>query len=95
MNEYYNHWLPKLLRVAGVTIGKNIFYSVKKTQVPERLRRHEKEHVKQYEQNGIIKFLFCYFFEYIKNLIKYKSHRKAYLNISFEIAARKAEQVEA
>ena len=92
--EKYNHWLPKFLRVAGVTIGKNIYYKNRKKLVSIKLRRHEKEHVKQYQQNGLIKFLFCYFFEYIKNLIKYRSHKKAYLNISFEIAARKAEQME-
>jgi len=91
--EKYKHWLPRLLGVAGVTIGKNIYYRYHKELVPERLRRHEKEHVKQYQQNGIIKFLFCYFFEYIKNLIKYRSHKKAYLNISYEIEARKAEKM--
>jgi len=90
--EKYNHWLPKLLRVAGVTIGKNIYYKNSKNLVSIKLRRHEKEHVKQYRQNGLIKFLFCYFYEYIKNLIKYRSHKKAYLNISYEIEARKAEK---
>ena len=92
MKEHYNHWLPKLLKVNAITLNQHVFYTDIKARVSDRLRRHEKKHVMQYKRDGIIKFLSRYFYEYLKNRIKGMSHGKAYLNISYEIEARKAEK---
>jgi len=92
IKEYYNSILPKFLKVNGITIGNRIFYSESKENVSTRLRIHEKEHVKQYAKEGILCFLIRYFYEYILNRFKGMKHQDAYLNISYEIKARKAEE---
>ena len=89
MIEHYNHWLPKLIKVNAITLGRHIFYAEQK--VSDRLRKHEEEHVLQYLEDGIIPFLICYFYEYIKNRSQGMSHYKAYKNISYEVEARNAE----
>ena len=92
MIEHYNHWLPKLMKVNGVTLNQHVFYTEGKSEASDRLRRHEKEHTKQYKRDGIAKFLLRYFYEYLKNRLQGMDHGKAYLNISYEIEAREAEK---
>ena len=89
--EKYNHLIPKLLKVSAIVLFKKIYYAMPKEKVSDRLRRHEEEHVRQQEKEGAIRFKLKYFAEYIKNLIKYRNHNQAYLNISYESEARKAE----
>lgn len=91
IKEHYNHWFPKLINARGVTIYNHIFYSLPEELVYTRLRRHEMEHVKQYKRDGFFRFLLRYFYEYFINRFKGMSHYEAYLNISYEIEARKAE----
>ena len=90
LKEHYNHWLPKLIRVNAVTLGQHVFYTEKKLEVSDRLRRHEKEHTKQYKRDGIAKFLLRYFYEYLKGRLKGMNHDEAYLNISYEIEERES-----
>ena len=87
----YNHWLPKLIKVNAIVINKTIYFAMEKEEVTDRLLKHEKEHIKQQNEEGIL-FYPKYFLEYLKNLLKYKNHNKAYWYISYEIKARKAEE---
>ena len=86
VDNHYNHWLPKLLNVNGVTIGHHIYYQ--RTNIPDWLRRHEETHVRQYQVYGIFGFLFIYFYEYLRGRLKGLSHFEAYQDITFEIEAR-------
>jgi len=87
----YNHWLPKLLNVNAIVINRTIYFAMAADKVSDRLMQHEKEHVRQ-QQKEVFLFYPKYFKEYIKNLIKYKNHNKAYRYISYEVEARKAEK---
>lgn len=89
VKEKFNHWLPVILKTHGVTIGRTIFYI--NSNPPQVLRKHELKHVDQYEKRGIVKFLFLYIAEYCVGRFRGLNHQQAYLNISFEIEARKAE----
>jgi hypothetical protein len=60
------------------------------TGIPSDLRKHELWHLQQ--QNGVpyVVFLAKYLYKYAYNrLVKKMNHRDAYLNISYEIEARK------
>ncbi|MCM1489586.1 MAG: hypothetical protein NC095_01980 [Muribaculum sp.] len=45
---------------------------------------HEMIHTAQQKELLFIPFYLLYFIEYLLRLIQYRSHQKAYLNISFE-----------
>ena len=95
--------LTKLISVHGITIGKHIF--IKPTllslnrnnlpKLPEDLIAHEITHVLQYRREGFLKFLYKYLADFWRNLRAKKkwdsaSRHKAYLEIPFEIEARRA-----
>jgi hypothetical protein len=93
----YNHWLPKLLTklipgqiVNAIVLFKRVYFLKEKSQVDEKLIRHEKKHIDQQEKDGL-KFYLIYFVEYLANRSKGMSHFESYKNISYEIEARKAE----
>ena len=56
------------------------------------LLEHEFEHLRQWRCYGPIVFTFRYLFEYLRGRLTGQSHQSAYLNISFEKAARVAAQ---
>ena len=56
------------------------------------LINHEKIHLKQQLELLILAFYIAYLFHYVINLIIYKNHHKAYLNIVFEKEAFKNEE---
>ena len=94
----YNHWIPKMLtkiipkiRINAIVLFGTIYFAESEDQVDERLYQHELKHVEQQNNEGIL-FYFRYFYEYLKNRLKGMSHGKAYLLISYEIEARKAEK---
>ena len=87
----YNHWLPKLLNVNAIVLFQTIYYAMPKEKVSNRLRRHEEKHVKQQEEEGFFWFLINYISEFLINYVRYFSFREAYLNISYEVEARRAE----
>lgn len=91
MKEHYNHWLPRLFKANAIVFGSHIFYDHDNPSV--FLRRHEREHVRQYQEHGFFGFLFRYLLEYASGRLYGLDHRKAYLQISFEVKARKAETV--
>ena len=91
MIEHYNHFLPRWTKVSAVTLGRHVFYVMDSSRVTSRLRKHEYVHVLQYQSNGLIKFLYLYFKEYLHYRFKGYKHYDAYYQISFEVEARKQE----
>jgi len=70
---------------AAIVFGHTIYlHNISRQQFfnDERLMKHELCHVKQYEENGFVGFLFKYLLESI---------RHGYTNNRFEVEARKAE----
>jgi hypothetical protein len=80
--------------VDGMTFGRHVFLNPAHFN-NERLIRHEQAHVDQYARDGIVRFLARYIWEYACGLIEHCNHRDAYLNISYEVEARKKELKEA
>ena len=74
---------------AAITLPWGVFYNPARP-LNERVVLHESKHIEQIKRLGVLKFYLSYLFEYVKNLLKYRSHKLAYRNISFEIEARKA-----
>ncbi len=75
----------------GMTLGRVIL--VLRDDDPSGRRTllaHELVHVEQYAQLGTTRFLWRYLGEYARNLWRLRSHRRAYLAISFEAEARAA-----
>ncbi len=68
---------------SAITLFPFILFD-KKIKLTRRLVQHEKIHVQQQLELLIIPFYILYLSEYFYNLIRYKSSRKAYFNISFE-----------
>jgi hypothetical protein len=74
-------------RVGAITVYPFIFYKDKK---PKRfVRKHELEHVRQVEKEGIIRFSLKYCLEYFNNRFKGMNSREAYRKISYERSARR------
>lgn len=80
-------WLPT--DADAITFGRHVFF--RETYPSERLVRHEAEHVKQYKEHGVVRFLFIYLRDYVSGRLIGLSHRDAYRNIRFEVLAREAE----
>jgi hypothetical protein len=93
VKEYYEHWLPPILGAYAVTIGNSIYYQMQKHAIWTKLRKHEMKHVEQYNKYTVVGFLIIYLFWYVVGRLKGKDHHQAYLDIPFEIEARKAEGV--
>ncbi len=96
----FDHWLPKRLKVAAITIYPWIFYTKEKRFLSARIRIHEREHISQVEDmstawggslQGIPLFYLSYFLYYLAGLIRYRSHNEAYWFIPYEIESRDSE----
>jgi len=53
------------------------------------LLAHELVHVRQFAELGPVRFLTRYVGSYLQNLRRLRNHRQAYLEIPFEIEARR------
>lgn len=84
VKEKYDHWFARFMRASAVTIGHTVYYALPEAKVTERLRRHERIHVRQYAQLGTLGFLLRYLGEYLNGRLKGKDHKAAYLAISYE-----------
>lgn len=84
--HHANHWLPRLIRVNAITIGRNVYWN---GPIHPRLLPHELAHVRQYDRLGLVRFLACYLWEYLLGRLKLMGHDAAYRNISFEREARR------
>lgn len=98
----FTAFLVKFIKIEGITIGRRVFIkpqnvtlnSRSKPKLPEILAAHEIAHVLQYQRLGLFRFLSKYLRDYYKNLrSKNKwdlaARHEAYLEIPFEIEARK------
>lgn len=65
------------------TIGRHVFIR-KGHRTDQNLLNHEAVHVFQYDRDGIVNFISSYIYQYVTNLIKYRSHKKAYHQIGYE-----------
>jgi hypothetical protein len=94
--------LTALISVHGITFGRRIFITSgllsfnqnNLLKLPEDLAAHEITHVLQYRREGFIKFFYKYLTSFWRNLQKRKqwdavSRQNAYLEIPFEIEARR------
>lgn len=73
----------------GMTIGRFIFLRGDKIlDGPNTLLAHELVHVRQFFEQGPVRFIYRYLSDYLTNLIRLKNHHQAYLQIPFEIEAR-------
>jgi hypothetical protein len=81
--------------ISGVTafaLKPFIFIKDQELQNDEVLLNHEYTHILQQQELGILKFLFLYFYYYLRNVFKYKDSEKAYYMIPFEIEAYASEK---
>jgi hypothetical protein len=90
----YPWWLrPFLARdVIAITLGRRIYVREAMASASfERLLRHELAHVRQVQRLGLIRFLWRYMAEFLRNWVRLRNASAAYAAISFEIEARAAE----
>lgn len=86
----YNFPLPK--GYLAITLGHYICFRCSKEELHNRRDgmakiAHELVHFNQIQEAGLIKFYSKYLWDYIKNLIKYRNHKEAYMNIPYEVEA--------
>ena len=72
------------MRVSGMALFPFILINKKAFKNNRQIMQHEIIHLKQQLELLILPFYFFYVLNYLLNLIKYKNHNKAYLNIVFE-----------
>ena len=84
-------WMrPFLVRgVDALTLGRRVW--VRAGAHSDALLKHELAHVRQMRELGLIRFLWRYFGEYLRNRLAGMSSHDAYRNISFEREAFAAE----
>ena len=86
---FNNSKIPKLLsifiNIRAITIGPLIFC---RDEIDDACLRHELVHVAQYKECLYIGFLPIYIMDWIKEMIRSRSSRTAYLAIRMEREAR-------
>jgi hypothetical protein len=90
---------PRLMRrfwvqgISAMTIRNRIFIDPEAMTArhgPGILLVHELIHVRQWEQLGVVRFLWRYLTAYLHGRMKGMGHRSAYLAIPLEVEARAA-----
>lgn len=79
------------LKVSGLTLYPFIILSKPELKADVVTIRHERIHIRQAEELLVIPFYILYLFNYLINLIIYRNHNKAYMNICFEREAYRFE----
>lgn len=90
MKMHYNSLLfklPLLRNYEAIVLGRHCHTRYSMEEFPIYLLVHELIHQKQMDRHGVILFYIIYIKDYIKNLIKYRNHNAAYMNIPFEVEA--------
>ncbi len=72
------------LRVAGMALFPFILVGKKHYRHDQVLINHEQIHLAQQLEMLILPFYFFYLLNYFVNLIRYREHHSAYINIFFE-----------
>lgn len=80
------------LNVAGMALFPFILVGERHYKYDKVLINHEKIHLIQQLETLIIPFYILYLMNYFLNLLKYKEHHTAYMNMYFEREAYKHEQ---
>jgi len=83
--------LPLLRHYSAICVGRVIWFKEARSRVNEALLRHELIHQEQMDRHGLVSFYLIYLFDYFRNLIRFQNHRRAYLEIPFEVEARRGE----
>ena len=68
----------------GITLFPFIILKEKELKRDEILINHEKIHLQQQKELGVVFFFIFYGLEYVYRLFQFKNHFDAYQNISFE-----------
>jgi hypothetical protein len=87
----YPWWLRPFLhrRTIAITLGRRIYVAA--GHATDALLRHELVHVRQAGELGVLRFLWRYVAEYVRNRRRGMTHYDAYRAISFEAEAFAAE----
>ena len=87
----YPWWLRPFLHrnTIAITLGRRIYIAAE--HVSDALLRHELVHVRQAGELGVVRFLWRYVAEYLRNRRRGMTHDAAYRAISFEAEAFAAE----
>ncbi|MCA1555488.1 MAG: DUF4157 domain-containing protein [Acidobacteria bacterium] len=101
---FLSHNLTRILRIGAITIGRHVFVSQIFLERDERgrlmirggLLAHEATHVRQFQQTGLLPFIYHYLREYLTFLFRSgkfnaAARQKAYKQITREREARKVE----
>ena len=72
------------LRNSAIALFPFILFKDEASKKDAVLLNHEKIHLRQQIELLIIPFYIIYLINYILNLVKYRNHFKAYMNIAFE-----------
>jgi hypothetical protein len=78
----FKYW--PLKKYSAITWPTSVWFATSREETDPEIIRHEEVHLHQIKRLGIFRFYGTYLKEYAVNLIKYRSHDKAYRNISFE-----------
>jgi len=86
IRRVYNHWIPQLLNVDGITLYPFILFSggpqyLKRQSWGRDLYKHEWIHVEQYRRDGVFKFAVKYLWYqitkgYEKNPYEVEAYRR-------------------
>ncbi|MCJ8210620.1 hypothetical protein MUY27_12955 [Mucilaginibacter sp. RS28] len=76
--------VARFLKVDGMALFPVILVRSKELLKDDVLIRHESIHLLQEAELLVVPFYLLYAFNYLVNLIRFKNHHKAYLNICFE-----------
>lgn len=79
------------MRVAGMALFPFILVKNAASKHDTVLINHEKIHLRQQSELLVLPFYILYLINYLINLLRYKNHDKAYLNIVFEREAYRNE----
>ena len=81
--------LSILMPIAAITLWPFIF--VRKNAESKELIQHECIHIAQFNECLVLGFYAIYLWDWLRGLIKYRSHRTAYRRIRFEQEAYQAQ----
>ncbi len=82
---FYNNFIPKLFKYAGITLYPFIFLNMsKKEALKTHMLHHELIHFDQIKKQGFFKFYFTYLIDFFKLYQKSKNKFYAYRNIPAE-----------
>jgi len=88
----HKHWLPKLIRVNGITVYPYILLRDEPKNVKKHTYKHELQHCYQVEEIGWFSFYISYLLYYLAGLLRYESNYYAYQKIPYEVEAYDIEE---